>query len=59
MGTICGNTWAFTREMVNSDNGGDNRSYEGNSSFPVVVGPTTPPTNPTSGALMLLFQIRP
>ncbi|KAL0391537.1 UNVERIFIED_CONTAM: hypothetical protein Slati_4538800 [Sesamum latifolium] len=36
--------------MANIDNRGDNGSYEGNSSLPVVAGPTIPPINPTSGA---------
>ncbi|KAL0373653.1 UNVERIFIED_CONTAM: hypothetical protein Sradi_3281000 [Sesamum radiatum] len=36
--------------MTNSDNGGDNGSYDGNSSLPVVVGPTIPLAYPTLGA---------
>ncbi|KAL0403980.1 UNVERIFIED_CONTAM: hypothetical protein Sradi_2038800 [Sesamum radiatum] len=35
--------------MVNSDNRGDNESYKGNSSLPVVAGPAVPPTDPATG----------
>ncbi|KAL0286276.1 UNVERIFIED_CONTAM: hypothetical protein Sangu_2740200 [Sesamum angustifolium] len=35
--------------MVNSDNGGDNESYERNSSLSATIGPTVPLTDPTSG----------
>ncbi|KAL0440675.1 UNVERIFIED_CONTAM: hypothetical protein Sradi_0006400 [Sesamum radiatum] len=31
-----------------TDNGGDNGSYEGNSSLPIVVDPTIPPANPNT-----------
>ncbi|KAL0448173.1 UNVERIFIED_CONTAM: hypothetical protein Slati_1945200 [Sesamum latifolium] len=31
--------------MANSNNGGDNRSYEENFSLPAVVGPVVPPTD--------------
>ncbi|KAL0381329.1 UNVERIFIED_CONTAM: hypothetical protein Sangu_0197200 [Sesamum angustifolium] len=36
--------------MASSNNRGDNRSNEGNSSFSVIAGPTIPLVNPTSGA---------
>ncbi|KAL0370567.1 UNVERIFIED_CONTAM: hypothetical protein Sangu_0374800 [Sesamum angustifolium] len=36
--------------MANSDNGGNNRSYEGNSSLLTAAGLAAPPTNPTWGA---------
>ncbi|KAL0405201.1 UNVERIFIED_CONTAM: hypothetical protein Slati_3834000 [Sesamum latifolium] len=34
--------------MMNSDNGGDNGSYEGNSFLPVVAGPIVPPAGPAA-----------
>ncbi|KAL0403981.1 UNVERIFIED_CONTAM: hypothetical protein Sradi_2038900 [Sesamum radiatum] len=36
--------------MANSDNGGDDGSYEENSSLPLVVGPVIPPTDSATGA---------
>ncbi|KAL0355450.1 UNVERIFIED_CONTAM: hypothetical protein Sradi_3991900 [Sesamum radiatum] len=50
IGAVYGNTSTLAREMVNSENGGDNRSYEGNSSLFAVVGPIVPPADPTRGA---------
>ncbi|KAL0320379.1 UNVERIFIED_CONTAM: hypothetical protein Sradi_5299400 [Sesamum radiatum] len=37
--------------MTNSDNGGDNRSYEGNTSLPTVAGSIIPPPDPASRAI--------
>ncbi|KAL0451238.1 UNVERIFIED_CONTAM: hypothetical protein Slati_1101900 [Sesamum latifolium] len=36
--------------MANSDNGGDNGSYEGNSSLPAAAGPTVLPADPAAVA---------
>ncbi|KAL0373613.1 UNVERIFIED_CONTAM: hypothetical protein Sradi_3277000 [Sesamum radiatum] len=40
--------------MTNSENGGDNGSYEGNSSLPNVVDPNIPPIDPIAGAAIAL-----